>query len=99
MAYINRSTFEVERIEHIVGKTGHCIVYACGTVEVTHAGRTERVAATRWQDNDILCGAALQHRFQPGATPSKVVIVSTDNGREFYNCSGRALDSIEWAAR
>lgn len=97
MAYINRTSFEIDRIEHVVGKTGYCVVYACGTVEVTHKGRTERVHATRWQDNDILCGAALQHRFQPGAEPSKLVITSTSDGREFTNCSGRALATIEWS--
>ena len=94
MAYINRTTFEIDRIEHIVGKTGYCIVYACGTVEVTYGGRTERVRATRWQDNDILCGDALLHRFQPGAEPSKLVITSTSDGREITNCSGR---NLEWS--
>ena len=97
MAYINRTTFEIDRIEHIVGKTGYCIVYACGTVEVTYGGRTERVRATRWQDNDILCADALLHRFQPGAEATKLVITSTSNGCEITNCTGRALNTLEWS--
>jgi|GEM_PF-6604592 len=95
MAYIDRTTFEVDRIAHIVGKTGYCIVYAYGTVEVTLRGETKRVEATRWQDNDILCGRALLHRFQPGAEPAKLVITSTSDGREFYNSHLPA--SVTWA--
>jgi hypothetical protein len=92
MPHINRTTFEIDRIEHIVGKTGHCIVYAYGTVEVTLRGETRRVAATRWQDNDILCGKALA--VAPGRP---LVITSTCDGREYFPAKEPGAAPLAWA--
>lgn len=92
MAYINRTTFEIDRIEHIVGRAGHCIVYAHGTVEVTLRGETRRVPATRWQDNDIICGKALT------AGPGRpLVITSIRDGREYCPAKEPGAAAIAWA--
>lgn len=94
MTLIDRSTFEIDRIEHHIGATGHCLVWAYGTVEVTFKGQTKRVRATRWADNDVVCGAALVFRRRPQAPRETLVVTSAADGSEFFNAKHT---HIEWA--
>ena len=84
MAFINRNSFEIDRIEHKMTKSGYFFVVAVGTVEVTFQNETRRVEASRYADNDIVCGKALTGRYRTGMKAWPAIIVSTCKERGEY---------------
>jgi hypothetical protein len=102
---IDRDSFVLESIDHSMSKGGYFCLFAAGTVEVTFQGKTRRVAARRFSDNDIVCSEALTGRYITGKKAWPAVIWSRggDGGESirfgFDSRSGKHRKyALSWAS-